>query len=517
MRTASSCLFAASTLFIAGAALGQAMTNPPIAWPDSTGADCPFPRSTRISQVKFTGRSYVAPGSGADTWYPSWATDGAMYSTFADGTVNGVTVQGYSDPGSQITGHARIDGDDPLALKITVVSTFHNDPRPYAGRYPSASLVYNGVWYYGTYTLDDLNGACHNWCVQGPFVGFRQSTDAGKTWIDTKYTPADPVFGESGKNGSKVKFGPVHMVDFGKNMEHSPDGNAYFVSHGAVGNSGLANWIGGDAVYLGRVMPTPQNMNDRGAFEFYTGSSWSHDVAQAKPIVEWTGRLGSVTVTYDAPAKAYLMWTTRPHFQNNNTGPFDTLLLEADQITGPWRIVSTLDRFGTEAYFVNVPSKFISQDGATMWLLYSANFAGGGSNPPGSGYNFGLHEMTLTIGPSTFVPDKDAGGGGGATDARVLQEAAKADGPAVMVPQGTSDSGGNVGEPPVNETDAATSSGGSNDTEPPAAEPPNTSDEAGCACRQSGVSQRSAGSLSALFAAAVMMNRRRRRARRRER
>jgi hypothetical protein len=514
MRTASWILLAASTqaaLLQAGQAFGQAMTNPAIAWPDSTGKDCPFPRSTRISQLKFTGRTYNAPGSGADTWYPSWAADGSMYSTFADGTVNGVTVQGFGDPGSQITGHARIDGDDPLSLKITVVSTFHNDPRPYAGRYPSASLVYNGVWYYGTYTLDDLNGACHNWCGQGPFVGFRQSTDAGKTWVDTKYTPGDPVFGESGKNGSKVKFGPVHMVDFGKNMEHSPDGHAYFVSHGAVGNSGLANWIGGDAVYLGRVVPTPENMNDRGAFEFYTGASWSHDVAQAKPIVEWTGRLGSVTVTYDAPAKAYLMWISRPHFQNNNTGPFDTLLLEADQITGPWRIVTTMDSFGSEAYFVNVPSKFISQDGVTMWLLYSANFAGGGANPPGSGYNFGIHELTLAIGPSTFVPDKDADGGDGGGDAQAPREASTgSDGAPGMVPQMAPDSGGQVSVT-MNATDGAGSAGGPTESEPTAADAASSVDDAGCACRQSPARAGSASAFGALVAGAVMIGRRRRR------
>jgi hypothetical protein len=511
MRTASWILLAASSqaaLFVTRAAFGQAMTNPPIAWSDSTGADCPFPRSTRISQVKFTGRSYNAPGTGADTWYPSWATDGSMYSSFTDGQVNGVYV-GYN---SHTTGNARIDGDDPLSLKVTVTSTFVNDPSPYAGRYPSASFVYNGVWYYGTYTLDDLNGACHNWCAQGPFVGFRQSTDFGKTWVDTKYTPADPVFGESGKNGSKVKFGPVHMVDFGKNMEHSPDGSAYFVSGGAVGNSGLANWIGADAVYLGRVMPTPQNMNDRGAFEFYTGSAWSHDVAQAKPIVEWTGRLGSVTVTYDAPAKAYLMWISRPHFQNNNTGPFDTLLLEADQITGPWRIVSTLDSFGSEAYFVNVPSKFISQDGATMWLLYSANFAGGGANPPGSGYNFGIHEMTLSIGPSTFVPDKDAGGEGGGADARATQEAAAAtDGAAGIASQVTPDSGTNV-TAPVNVMDAAATNAGPTASEPPAADSPSAADDTGCACRQSGTSHGTVGAFAAWFAATMMIGRRRGRA-----
>ncbi len=456
------------------------MTGAPIVWPDTTASDCPFPRSTRISaEVKLTGRTFVVPAAGADTWYPSWASDGSLYSTFADGTVNGVTVQGYQGPDSQKTGHARIDGDDPTNLHIEVLGTFLNDPRPYAGRYPSASLVRDGVWYFGTYTLDDLNGACHNWCGQGPFVGFRRSSDGGKTWIDSKYKPDDPVFGESGKAGAKVKFGAVHMVDFGKNMEHSPDGHAYFVSHGASSATGLANWIAGDAVYLGRVMPTPQSMDDRAAYEFYTGTDWSHDVAQAKPVLLWAGKLGSVTVTYDAPAQVYLMWVSRPHEPSNNTGTFDTLLLEADQITGPWRIVTTWASFGTQAYFVNVPSKFIGHDGQTMWLLYSANFSGGSSYPPGGGYDFGLHELTMTIKAGPPLPEGGVPGQEGGADASIERTAMIGDGRAVDVPSVSDDGSGGAARPVSAEANAGPETDASS-------EPPLADDISGCACRQGG-------------------------------
>jgi hypothetical protein len=497
---------ASAALLLAPLAAGQAMTGPPVVWPDATAIDCPFPRSTRISaEVKFTGKYAVVPGSGADTWYPSWASDGVLYSTFADGTVNGVTVQGYGGPESQRTGHARIDGDDPTTLKIQVLGTFLNNPTPYAGRYPSASLAHNGVWYYGTYTLDDLNGACHNWCGQGPFVGFRQSTDGGKNWVDSKYTPADPVFGESGKAGAKVKFGPVHMVDFGKNMEHSPDGRAYFVSHGAVGTTGLANWIAGDAVYLGRVAPTPQDMDNRAAFEFYNGAAWSHDVAEAKPIVLWPGRLGSVTVTYDAPAKVYLMWVSRPHEPNNNTGPFDTLLLEADQITGPWRIVTTWANFGSQAYFVNAPSKFISADGKSLWLLYSANFSSGNSNPPGSGYNFGLHELTMSI---TALPPNEGGAGGGDSgiDASIGHTMVMSDARASDSRTVTNDDAGNGGG--AMGVDATEMPDPGVADEPPIA----AEDPAGCACRESGASREGAGSAlgGVLLMGAAIAGRRRR-------
>ena len=57
--------------------------------------------------------------------------------------------------------------------------------------------------------------------------------------------------------------------------------------------------------------------------------------------------------------------------------------------------------FGQQAYFVNIPSKFISADGRTLWLCYSANFAAGWgkadiqSRPEGSKYALCLQEVKL--------------------------------------------------------------------------------------------------------------------------
>jgi hypothetical protein len=60
--------------------------------------------------------------------------------------------------------------------------------------------------------------------------------------------------------------------------------------------------------------------------------------------------------------------------------------------------------FGAEAYFVNIPSKFISEDGTTAWLCYAANFAERvqgprhtvhSSTPEGSRYGMCFHEFRL--------------------------------------------------------------------------------------------------------------------------
>jgi hypothetical protein len=78
---------------------------------------------------------------------------------------------------------------------------------------------------------------------------------------------------------------------------------------------------------------------------------------------------------------------------------FDTYILEADAIHGPWKLVSYMRDFGEQAYFVNFPAKFIGGDGRSAWLLYAANFTNGylntryRSNPPGSRYGMCFQEI----------------------------------------------------------------------------------------------------------------------------
>ena len=77
------------------------------------------------------------------------------------------------------------------------------------------------------------------------------------------------------------------------------------------------------------------------------------------------------------------------------TRTMDTYVMESDRITGPWHMVSYMAKFGEQAYFVNFPSRFISSDGRTAWLCFAANFAGGQSNPPGSGGGLCLQQVKL--------------------------------------------------------------------------------------------------------------------------
>ncbi len=387
----------------------------PFVWKSQPPQGCPFKQSEEIRAIKFLGiKSGFTYG---DTWYPSWASDDKLYSPWTDGTTKGISSSssGYANNGSpdnsgQIlrkatTGQAVMIGNDPLDIKIDVLGLHQADPYPYGGRYPCGSLVYDGVWYYGTYCLSPYGSTPYgditvNWPHMGPFVGFRYSTDYGKNWTDTPHTPAKPIFGEHGMGGYPVKIGSPHFVDFGKNMEHSPDGKAYLVAHGADiydKNPRFWNtsWINGDQIYLIRVTPSIENINDPAKYEFYSGKDinsnpvWTDDFKLIKPIIEWDNNMGCVTVTYNAPLKKYIMCITDG---GNTCARMNTYILESDSLTGDWRLITYMKYFGEQAYFVNIPSKFISSDGKTAWLLYSGNYAPDwngitiGINPPGTHY-----------------------------------------------------------------------------------------------------------------------------------
>ena len=408
--------------FPARTALGQPKPEilkfEPFTWNSEPPGDCPFARSQELTGIRFLGvKSGFHYG---DTWYPTWAADDKLYSPWTDGDcwrLDGSVESVYSGEGNgefARTGQAVIEGADPLDLRVYSLGTHVASALPYHGRYPCGSLVYKGVWYYGTYCLDPSPSAPYgpitvNWPWLGPFVGFRVSTDCGRSWKETPHAPAKPLFGETGINGFPVRIGSPHFVDFGKDMQYSPDGKAYLVAHGAEPADPKwrfwnASWITGDQIYLLRVTPSPETINEASKYEFYGGRDaqgkpvWTRDFGQIKPLLEWNNAMGCVTVTYDAPLKRYLMFVTDG---GNTCAKMSTYVLESEALTGPWRLVTYMKDFGEQAYFVNAPSKFISPDGRTMWLLYSTNFAADwngqtiGVRPPGGHYGLVLQKIEL--------------------------------------------------------------------------------------------------------------------------
>jgi hypothetical protein len=383
----------------------------PTIWKSDPPAGCPFEKSSDIVGVAFT-RQYVSY-TDADTFYPSWAVDDNMYCAWTDGEIGLESVQSGGKEKAR-AGIVKIEGNDPMNLKVTSLGTLGASALPYGGRYPCANLVYDGIWYYGTYGVDfdfskpEYPGE-YSWAICGPFPGFAMSKDYGKTWTPCPHDLNNPLMPESGKDGKQVKLGTPHFVDFGKNLQYSPDGKAYLIGHGALDNDPtprVANnsWIAGDAVYMARVTPSVENMNDLSKYEFFAGfdkkkaAIWSSDFTMIKPLLVWDDRMGCTTITYNPALKKYIMCTTDgwPGMKDMNS-----YLLESDQITGPYRLITYMKNFGRQAYFLNLPSRFISETGRTAWLSYSANFNSVYfcdrtlADPIGSRYAWNLQEFLL--------------------------------------------------------------------------------------------------------------------------
>ncbi len=341
-------MFSMITIFVISSLHAQQKKSyKPWIWPSEPPEDCPFIQSNDLVGIAVTknyhhyklksGQNY------GDTWYPTWAANDTLYSPWTDGRCprldgawersasfernNEVVYYKYiKRPKQATTGQAVIVGENPLELNIYSLGISNGDPSPYQGRYPCGSLVHNGVWYYGTYCLAPdpktrIGGFNYNWPWLGPFIGFRISSDFGLTWKDTPHTPAKSLFKEDGMWGHPVKIGAPHFVDFGMNMKHSPDGKAYLVGMGAEINDpkpryANLSWISGDQIYMCRVTPSIENMNDMSKYEFFGGHNkkgnpiWTSDFDQIKPLIDWNNNCGCVTMTYITALKKYLMVIT---------------------------------------------------------------------------------------------------------------------------------------------------------------------------------------------------------------
>jgi len=384
----------------------------------------PLNRSEDFRGIRHVGS--VVTYEKADTWYPTWAKDNNLYTPYTDGEAGGIPVlstwspsiekfcrnlgEGYPESPNNFdrlveTGNAVISGNDPKDLCIEVLPKFTQKSEQFHGSYPCGSLIHQGVWYYGQYYL-------HRWINHqdekityelGPFQGFRTSTDFGRTWAAFPRDDQKPLFGEIGRcgGGPPIRYGAPHFIDYGMEMEHSPDGYAYLCGHGSRDPDGIANWAAGDAIFLARFKPSLDTANKSEAYEFFAGldessaPKWVASVDETKPIMEWEGHCGIVNMTYFPAIRKYIaLMCVAP--TDGGAGDHDTWVTIADQPWGPWQHLEYLKAFGTQAYFACIPSKFISEDNLRFTMFWSANwYENSRSDPPGSSYALCVGEFEL--------------------------------------------------------------------------------------------------------------------------
>jgi len=183
------------------------------------------------------------------------------------------------------------------------------------------------------------------------------------------------------------KFSWPTFINFGRNYEDARDNYVY-----ATSNDGY--WDNGSCCYLGRVPKF--KILDRDYWEFYAGMNsntpgWTKDLNKAVPMFSDAspnfprfsefGHIGSFEVVYNEGLQRYLMliWS----FSDENgfkrkVDPYmhssEIQIYEAPEPWGPWSLVYNEHNFGSGAsYNLSLPTKWMSSDGKTGWMLYSGH------------------------------------------------------------------------------------------------------------------------------------------------
>ena len=378
--------------------LNRTAMNPyvttPCRWPNRPPSQqLPVPQSpTALRGIIVLENATVIPYYGADTFYPAEDRFGNFMSGFDDGGLGGGGSSSVSVSSSSPTGHGSTTGSAIVTggrawrnLSVEAVGgALVEDGYPMLGRYTSANIVINGTWWTGTYGLGISSKPCpptqcpgsltNSLSLEiGPFVGFRHSRNRGKNWSEpvhpdgSEMNVSHNLFRERAAEGpptnmprgdpAGIKIGSPHVVDHGAENRHSPDGRLYMVAGGCLQAHANENctWISGDGIFVTRAAgftaTAPDSLNDANNWEIWGGSSgWQSEVAQARPVFTWPGRVGAVTATWHPALHRYFFCVTAPtQHAWNNEGPFDTYILEAPSLTGGFQHVSYMPKFGMQA------------------------------------------------------------------------------------------------------------------------------------------------------------------------
>jgi len=321
----------------------------------------PYPPSPVIDNVTwdFTNLLRLAPGS--DLWPATWAGDDNLYTSWGDGGGFG----GTNRDGRVSLGFARIEGKPENFVAHNV----------WGGKNPENQGMFDGK----SPGILSVNGVIYAWVVRDDDLGNGNTRLAWSSKLAKTWQLSDWAF-------SGAIFIPATFLNFGKDYAGARDEFIYIYG---------GKWLTSNPVYMARV-PKDQIMN-LAAYEFFKGldvnakPTWTLDVTQRVPVftdAKGTDPNGAVhaSVVYNSGINRYIL--TVPHAAKvANWGVFD-----APEPWGPWTTVAYYDNWGNfnrgTALIYSLPTKWISADGKTMWMVFSST---------GELDSFNLIKATLTL------------------------------------------------------------------------------------------------------------------------
>ena len=283
-------------------------------------------------------------GTTGDNWPITWGDDDALYTSYGDGG-------GFANPKRGLTlGFAKITGDPPRHHAEDILSEADTQ----------AGWGKKGIKSSGMLIVSSsLYMFVRNYSVEGDYRHSRLawSRDHARHWLW-----ADWYFSHT--------FGCPDFVQFGRNYAGARDRFVYIVSQA----NDDAYEFSPDIV-MARVLR--DRISDRAAYEFFAGLDsggdprWSRDIEQRRPIFSDPRGTSRISLSYNAGLRRYLLTSSHrvgegPH--NASLGVFD-----APEPWGPWTTMYYDDHWSinNRTYHHKFPTKWMSEDGKTLWLLFS--------------------------------------------------------------------------------------------------------------------------------------------------
>jgi CubicO group peptidase (beta-lactamase class C family) len=290
----------------------------------------------------------VRKAEGSDNWPITWADDDALYTAYGDG-------YGFKPFVSEklSLGLAKVAGNPPEIRGVNLrAPSLESTGNGISGHKASGILMVNGNLYLLVRNTDNSRLAWSN------------DHGANWSWADWKFTES---------------MGAPSFINFGRNYRSARDGFVYLVSHDSDSAYRIA-----DGFVLARA--PVKRLRDKSAWEYFSGMvqelpTWTHDISKRAPILTAPGICYRVRVSYNAALDRYLLVHSVPRADSYDANGFlDTrfkggiAIYEAPEPWGPWTTVYFTQEWdvapGESAGF---PTKWMSQDGLSMYLVFSGD------------------------------------------------------------------------------------------------------------------------------------------------
>jgi hypothetical protein len=324
----------------------------------------PYPHSSTIQSLTWDDHVVRLTDGAGDNWPITWVEGDLQITSLGDGP-------GFNKRKPRLSlGFARVQGDPPDVRAEDFASNIDTTGGGSKGIKSSGLLMVNQT----------LHLVVRNYKPDGKDYKHSRlawSKDRGATW-----TWANWYFSET--------FGCPEFVQFGPSYQGARDDYVYVASQDNDDAYAFS-----PNIVLARV--PKQSVAERGKWEFFAGvdssfnPTWSSNIADRKPIFTDPRGTERIAITYNAGLRRYILTTA--HQPAGSTAIHTPALgvFDAPQPWGPWTTLYYDDDWskGSRTYHEKFPTRWMSRDGKTMWLLFSGL--------DGGYYTFCLRKAALTI------------------------------------------------------------------------------------------------------------------------